>query len=173
MDKGKTENKSKTKNALMLFLLKLAIIAVILFLVFTFLFGIKRYSSDQMRPALKDGDILIYYRVLPDYVNRDVVMVEKEGKLEPRRIVAMAGDTVDMNDKGQLIINGYVQQEEDIRGKTCPYVGKTEFPLTIGKNQVFVLSDNRKNGEDSRVYGAVNTKDIKGRVITFVRRRGI
>ena len=165
--------KSKTKTALMLFSLKLAIIVLLLFLVFTFLFGIERCSSDQMKPALKDGDILFYYRLIPDYVNRDVVMVEKEGKLEPRRIVAMAGDTVDMNDKGQLIINGYVQQEEDIRGKTCPYVGKTEFPLSLGRNQVFLLSDNRKNGKDSRVYGAVNTKDIKGRVITFVRRRGI
>ena len=36
---------------------------------------------------------------------------------------------------------------------------------TLGKNEYFVLADNRIEGLDSRVYGSVNSSRIVGRVL--------
>jgi len=47
------------------------------------------------------------------------------------------------------------------------------MPLTLGAGQVFVLGDARQNATDSRVYGAVNTKDTLGKVITVIKWRDL
>ena len=48
-----------------------------------------------------------------------------------------------------------------------------EFPLIVGKDQVFVLNDYRENSEDSRVYGAVNINELSGKIITILRTKNV
>ena len=42
---------------------KIAVIALFLVIIFTFLFGIKLIKDDSMYPGLRDGDLVIYYRM--------------------------------------------------------------------------------------------------------------
>ena len=42
-----------------------------------------------------------------------------------------------------------------------------EASITIGKNQVFVLGDNRGNSEDSHIFGPVNIDEIMGKVVYY------
>ncbi|MBB5183227.1 signal peptidase I [Catenisphaera adipataccumulans] len=155
-------------------LLVMKIVMIILFLImlFTFLFGIMKEPDNMMNPAIKEGDLVIYYRLDKDYLAGDVVMVKYDGEISPKRVVAVAGDTVEITDEG-LVVNGYVQQEKDIYTETLPYKGKVSYPLKIKEGQVFVLGDNRPYSLDSRNYGPVSTDAIKGQVITVIRRRGI
>ena len=47
---------------------------------------------------------------------------------------------------------------------------KVNCPLSLKKDEVFLLCDYREGGRDSRYFGAVSKKEIKGKVITILRR---
>jgi signal peptidase I len=158
---------------LLFLLLKIGIIALFVIIIFTFFFGIVQVRDNAMDPAVKDGDLVIYYRLDKNYVASDLAVLEKQGKTQVRRVVGIEGDKIDINRDNGLEINGYPQQEDNIYTETLPVVGKTKFPLTVGTEQVFVLGDNRKYAVDSRTYGCVDKSDTKGKVIAVIRRRSL
>ena len=154
-------------------ILKIAAIVLTFVLLFTFLFGIIRYQDPAMEPAIKDGDLVIYYRNnRGGYLPQDVIVIKYKGKEQVRRVIATAGDTVDITEEG-LVLNGALQQELSIYQKTQRYQDGVSFPLTVPQGEVFVLGDNRTNSIDSRIYGCVKVKDTIGKVMTIIRRRGI
>ena len=153
-------------------LLKIAVILAVVLLVFTFMFGLHRGADASMAPAVKDGDLVLFYRLDKTYAAGAVLLLTFEGQKQVRRVVATAGDTVDITEDG-LFINGALQQEPAIYQQTQRYATGATFPLAVGEGQVFVLGDARENATDSRVYGAVDVKDTLGKVITILRRRDI
>lgn len=162
---------SVLKELLYLFI-KIVVIIGIFLILFTLLFGICRSQDRSMYPAIKDGDLLIHYRLDKNYVKSDVLVLKQDGEKQIRRVVAVEGDEVDISEEG-LYINGFLQQEMDIHEETKRYDTDIEFPLTVGEDQVFVLGDGRENATDSRVYGCVDKKDTLGKAMTVIRRRGI
>lgn len=164
--------KDTLKEDVFFLILKVILFVVLIAILFLFVFGIYRCSDNTMNPAVKDGDLAIYYRLQKNYNVSDVVVLEKDGEKQLRRIIAKEGDKIDITEEG-LVINGYLQQEREIYTETLPYVEGITFPLTVGKNEYFVLGDNRPNVKDSRVYGVVKQQEMKGVVITILRSRGI
>ena len=152
-------------------LLKIVAIAAAFVVVFTFVFGVLRYSENAMLPAVKDGDLVFYYRLEKEYTASDLVVLRYQGHEQVRRVVATAGDVVDITEEG-LMINGALQQEREIYEQTQRYDTGVEFPMELKEGQIFVLGDSRENASDSRVYGAVDVHDTLGKVMTIVRRRG-
>ena len=152
--------------------IKIAVIALVAVLVFTFFYGFHRNSDPGMSPMVKDGDLVMYYRLDKDYEIGDLLLLDSQGERQVRRVVAKTGDTVNITEDG-LIINGALVQEPEIFQETRRYDLGVEFPLTLTDGQVFVLGDVRENAADSRVYGPVNTKDTLGTVITVIRRRNL
>ena len=63
--------------------------------------------------------------------------------------------------------------ETDIYYPTPAWEGTVEYPLTLEEDEVFVLSDYRERAKDSRYFGPVTKKELKGTVITAIRRSGI
>lgn len=167
------ENKRQTsiKDDVLFLGLKIFIFIVLFAVTFLFIFGICHCSDNMMSPAFNDGDLAIYYRLQKDFESSDTVVIEKDGEVQIRRIVAKSGDEVDMTENG-LKINGYLQQENEIYTETLPYTEGISFPITVGEDEYFVLGDNRTNAKDSRIYGTVKKEEIKGIVITLLRRRG-
>ena len=151
---------------------KIAVIAITFVLIFTFIYGFYRNADPDMMPMVKTGDLVVFYRIDRNYLIGDLLLLDFQGERQIRRVVARAGDVVDITERG-LSINGAVQQETEIFQVTLPYVNGAEFPLTVGDGQVFVLGDARENATDSRVYGPVNSRDTLGTVITVIRRRGL
>ena len=151
---------------------KLAAIAVSAALLFGFVYGFYCNGEPGMNPLVRDGDLVIFYRWDKKYHAKDLVLLTFQGQRQVRRIIATAGDTVDITEEG-LIINGALQQEWNIYQQTRRYAEGTDFPLTLKEGEVFVLGDARENAVDSRVYGPVNVKDTRGTVITILRRRNL
>jgi signal peptidase I len=163
-------------------LLKIAIIILAVILIFTFLFGFFRTTSSDMSPNVNNGDLIMYYRLDKNYQAQDLTLVNYKGQTEVRRVVATAGDCVDIDSEG-LKINGALQQEPKIPEgmKTLPYSNGFRFDthkcpsgetgMGIKEGEIFVLADNRTNGTDSRVYGAVKISDTLGKVNMILRRR--
>jgi len=152
--------------------LKIAIIVTVAVLIFTLFYGVHRNADPDMTPMVKTGDLVLFYRLNRNYVIGDLLLLDFQGERQVRRVVARAGDTVDIADGG-LVVNGAVQQELEIFEQTRRYENSVSFPLTIEYGQVFVLGDARENATDSRVYGPVNVEDTLGSVITIVRRRNL
>ena len=153
-------------------LLKIAIILMALFLLFTFMFGIHRTTDNSMSPAIQEGDLVIFYRFDKNYAATDTLILDYNGTKQVRRVIAVAGDVVDIVESG-LVINGSLVQEPNIYQDTLRYTDGVSFPLTVGPEQVFVLGDGRKDSVDSRLYGVVNIRDVFGKVMTIIRRRNI
>jgi signal peptidase I len=158
---------------LLFFVLKIASIIAVGAVLFTFMFGFLRYQEPHMDPAIKDGDMVIFHRYTKTgYLPRDAIVFSVGGKQQVRRVVATAGDTVDITEQG-LVINGALQQEPDIHQKTERYTDGVSFPLTVPENQVFVLGDSRDGAEDSRIYGCVKIENTMGKVMAVIRQRSI
>ena len=150
---------------------KVLLIVVVTVLLFTFVYGAMRYQEPKMSPAVKDGDLVIFFRFAKkSYMPRDLVVIKNGSNKEVRRIIACGGDVVDITDSG-LVINGALQQEPDIRSPTYRYNEGIEFPLTVPYGEYFVLADERDGAIDSRIYGTVKQDDLAGKVMTVIRRR--
>ena len=159
------------QKEILILLAKVSAIVLVTVLLFTFVYGAMRYQEPYMSPAVKDGDLAIFYRFAKrTYMPRDLVVVKNGGTKEVRRIIASGGDVVDITDSG-LVINGALQQEPDIRSPTCRYNEGIEFPLTVPYREFFVLADEREGAIDSRVYGTVKQDDLAGKIMTVIRRR--
>ncbi len=153
-------------------LLKVFMIILCFIVLFAFVFGIFRNPDAAMAPAVKNGDLVLFYRFDKQYITGDAVVIRKNDQYQVLRVVAVSGDTVDITAQG-LMINGSLQYESEIYEDTYPYVDGISFPVTLGDDQVFLLADARGSGTDSRVFGAVDIKDISGKVMLIVRRRSV
>ena len=61
--------------------------------------------------------------------------------------------------------------ESDIYYSTPRYESGVTYPVELGENQVFILCDYREGARDSRyLSGPVEESEIKGKVITIIRR---
>lgn len=170
---GAEARKPSIWKDLLFLLIKVASIVIAFILLFTVLFGITRYQEPSMAPAIKDGDLVIFYRSTKNgYLPQDAVVVTINGRRQVRRVIATAGDVVDINEEG-LWINGSLQQEPGIYQRTERYQDGVSFPLTVQEGEIFLLSDSRVGATDSRITGCVRIKDTSGRVMTIIRRRGI
>ena len=89
------------------------------------------------------------------------------------RVIACPGDMVDISDDYGLKVNGNIVMETDIYSQTRPYGEYVEYPVKLGENEYFVLVDSRNGGKDSRFFGTVSLDEIKGIVITLMRRNQI
>ena len=163
------------QNAIRRFLIKLLLIALVFYFIFTFIFGFQVIYNDDMFPKMVPSDLLIYYRLDRDFYVGDVVVVDKNDANYTLRIVAGGGDEVDISKEGQLVVNGSYQAETNIFYPTGEY-DQTEvevkFPMKVKENQVFVLGDMRKGAKDSRYFGQVEEKEIKGKIFALYRRSG-
>ncbi len=169
--KEQSKKQLSIKEDLLFLLVKIGVVIILLFVLLLFVFGIYRCEDNSMLPALKNGDLAFFYRLQKQYQISDVIIVKKEEHQQIRRIVAQAGDEVDITKDG-LKVNGYLQQENEIYTETLPYVEGISFPIKLKKDEYFVLGDNRLNAMDSRVYGVIKKDEIKGVLITLLRRRG-
>lgn len=169
-EQNKNPKQPSLKEDVLFLLAKIGIVVILLVVLFLFVFGIYRCGDNSMLPALKNGDLAIFYRLQKQYQASDVVVIKKEEDQQIRRIVAQAGDEVDITKDG-LKVNGYLQQENEIYTETMPYVEGISFPITLKEDEYFVLGDNRTNAKDSRIYGVVKKDEIKGVLISILRRR--
>lgn len=116
---------------------------------------------------------MLYYRLDHTPGDREVVVFEKKGKTCVGRVVARGGDTVEIREDALLQINGNAIVENEIYYSTEPYEEGIKYPVTLTDEEVFILCDYRQGAKDSRYFGPVTKKELKGTVITAIRRSGI
>jgi signal peptidase I len=113
------------------------------------------FVSDSWRyhdHAVMDGEIVVLERP------------ERPGVKYIKRVVAVAGDTIEIRD-GVLYRNGRAVAEPYVHAP-IPYGGSPRnVPAsTLGPGHIYVLGDYRDNSLDSRQWGPLLTSSLRGRV---------
>lgn len=144
-------------------------------LIFTFVFRPASVLGISMLPTLHEGDKLIMSNWFYEPKVKDIVVVNSAGFNEAivKRVIAVEGQTVDIDfTEGKVYVDGVEQFEPYINDITtrdfvAEGVAAFEYPVTVPKDCVFVLGDNRNNSSDSRMnkIGFVNKDDILGHAI--------
>ena len=148
-----------------------AIVAFVV--VFRFVIGLSIVGGKSMDPTLKDGDVVMYFRMTRSYQAGNIVAMRvPSGDFYIKRVAATGGQTVDIYD-GKLYVDGQPAADEHANGETKEETGAVIYPYKVRDGNVFVLGDNRTVSKDSRMFGEVNLLQIKGRVVLKINREGI
>jgi len=125
----------------------------------------------SMTPTLQDADHYflnrwIYHWRTPQHNDIVVIKDPTDGVYVVKRIIATPGESVFFKD-GRVFVNGKALQEPYLAYGTSTFSNtKANSTLILcGKDQYFVLGDNRDNSYDSRIYGPVRRHNILGSVI--------
>ena len=139
---------------------------------------IYRIPSQSMQPLLGPGDIIIVSNkaYLDTSIKRsEVVVFNRTLKNDPskiipfiKRVVGISGDRLRI-EKGLVFINGSPFPELYIKStnRVKSYSLKMSV-ITIPKDKLFVLGDNRDNSNDSRMFGVISTSDVVGKATNIL-----
>ena len=150
--------KLENRTGYMRLLIRIAAVAAVGYLLFT-----------QAFPAVKDGDLLIGFRLQKEFLQNDVIVYEAEGEIHVGRIIGQENDVITMDENGTLMVNGTVQSGEILFPTHANEDG--ENPCRVPEGHVYVLGDYRTQAKDSRIFGTIPMEDVKAKVITILRRR--
>ncbi len=155
--------------------LNIIIVAVLIVLpIRYFLFQPFLVKGQSMEPNFENGDYLIIdelsYRLRQP--ERGEVIVFKYPKNPSlryiKRIIGLPGETVEIENGKITILNEKGSETLNESQYLSPFLGTPgNIKVTLGKNEYFVLGDNRPSSSDSRSWGLLPRKNIIGRV--FVR----
>ncbi len=160
----------KDKKDIRRFFIKLGLLIALIWILFGLLFGVSPVKRNDMFPRLSPGDLMLYYKLDKKFHSGDLITYKKDGELLVGWVMGVPGETVDIKADGTIYINGSLIVENEIFYKTGLYDSGVAFPVTLGPDEVFVLADNREGAKDSRYYGAISFTDVKGKVISALRR---
>ena len=175
---GKTSSegkpkKKKKKSAVyyaVTFFAKIGLTALAVWALLTYVGGVSMCHDNSAYPMIKDGDLILSYRLDP-LRQGDVVVYRVDGIARFGRVIALGGDTVDI--AGEYVdVNGYGLYENTVY-PTSAEGAKISFPYTVPQDSVFVLNDYRSDMNDSRNYGAIPISETEGKAVFVIRRRGI
>jgi len=134
---------------------------------------------DLVTPNYYDKEYLLVEKVTPKlkkYHRGDVVIFKYPQNQQLdfiKRIIGMPGETLQIENGKITIVNnehpqGIILGETYLPSDIYSASTSTNFKVTLGQNQVFVMGDNRANSLDSRSFGALDEKLIIGKpMISF------
>lgn len=155
----------KYKKVMLSTLSVLVVVAAVAVLICTLFMPVVQVSGDSMEPSLSDGEILL--TIKSKKVERgDLCCISWQNKLLLKRIIGLPGDTIDMDDEGNVYINGDFLDEPYLSVKSIG-VSEIEFPFEVPEERYFILGDKRDLSVDSRSasIGCIEHEQIVGQVL--------
>ena len=126
-------------------LLVVAAIAVLISMLFL---PVLRVTGSSMTPTMQNDDLVICSK-RSDFQSGDIVAFYYNNKILLKRVIATAGDVINIKEDGTVFVNGQALDE--------PYVSEKSFgecdielPYQIPDNRIFVMGDHRSVSVDSR-----------------------
>lgn len=174
------KRKTKAINAL-----DILIIFLVLYLAVINIYRGYVVIGESMEPTYYQDDVILVNHLPFDYQKGDVVILQKEGyqELYIKRIVAVENEKLKFERKRNNISGLYEikllfykdGQWEEYEDDFSMYSKSSFGPFavlnqeyTVPKDCYFVLGDNRDISKDSRAFGFVSRREIKGKVINLI-----
>lgn len=159
---------------------------IVVVILFTAVFKIATIDGDSMQNTVFHGEKVIISNVFYSPKQGDIVVVSRNYKNSAdcyernsapiiKRVIATEGQTVDIDfEEGIVYVDGKALDEPYTKTPTnLSY--DIDFPITVKKDCVFLLGDNRNDSLDSRSSrigaegtGQVDKRYILGKVLTRI-----
>ncbi|MGM9564066.1 MAG: signal peptidase I [Faecousia sp.] len=148
-------------------------------LVFVFVVRLVGVNGESMLPTLYHGDYLALQSnvIMGDLEYGDIVVARKlefrDGEPIVKRVIATEGQTVriDYDNNGELYVSvdGVVLDEPYINEEMLP-IYEVPMEVTVEKDCIFVMGDNRNHSSDSRVesIGQIKLDQVLGKVLCII-----
>lgn len=164
------EEKMDVKKEALSWVFYIGFVLVLTWFIITFVGQRTVVDGRSMNATLNDGDNLIVEKLsyrFGDPKRFDIIVFPPQGAPNEhyiKRIIGLPGETVQIDDEGNIYIDGEIL-EEDYGLETIQNPGRASEPITLGDDEYFVLGDNRNNSTDSRMekVGNVKRDTITGR----------
>ncbi len=173
--KSKVETKPEDINIvkeLLSLIVYIGIVVIACFLIINFVGCRSLVDGTSMEPTLHDGDNLWVDKLsynIGDPERFDVIVFNyDEDTTYIKRIIGLPGETVRIDQNGNIFINEMLLKEEYGKERILPSnIGRASQTILLGEDEYFVLGDNRNNSQDSRIssVGNVNREDIVGKAL--------
>lgn len=147
-------------------------------MIFVFFVRLVGVDGPSMMQTLQNGDYvaLLSNVLMGDLEQGDIIVARKEtfenGEPIVKRVIATEGQTVDIqygaDGIGTVYVDGVPLTETYINEPMCkPFYEQVAFPLTVEKDCVFVMGDNRNRSADSRYIdiGQIEESQVLGKVL--------
>ncbi len=177
LEEIETELKRVNRNARFRKLLRstlytLIVVAACAVLVAVLFMPVLRIYGASMNPTLNEGEIVVSVKG-SSYETGDVIGVYFGSKLLIKRVIAAAGQWVDIDEDGNVYVysdergdpideSAYLAPEQKSLGD-C----NITLPYQVPENAVFVMGDNRATSLDSRrsEIGCIDKENVVGKII--------
>ena len=143
----------------------LAVVAAIAILVATLWMPVLQITGASMDPTLVDGQFVV---ALKDdaFESGDITAFYYNNKILLKRVIASAGDWVDIDREGNVSVNGVQLEEPYLQEKSLGECN-IDLPYQVPDGRVFVMGDDREISLDSRTtaVGCISKEQVLGQVV--------
>ena len=158
--------KNKIAKEILEWALTIIIPVVAALLIHQYLFTFARVDGTSMLDTLHENNIMgvsrLHYRLNEPQRGEIITCYYPEdgNKLFVKRIFGLPGETIEIREgtvyiDGEPIAETYLTRVDD----------QSMDPITLAKDEIFVMGDNRPVSRDSRAVGPLTLDDIYGRVL--------
>lgn len=141
------------------------VLAAISVLAATLWFPVLEITGSSMEPLLESGHVVLTYRTR-ELQPGDVAAFYHDNRILVKRVIAVAGDWVEIDDAGVVSINGEGLDEPYLQ-KAVLKPSDVTYPVQVPSGCVFVMGDNRAISMDSRLseIGPISHDRILGKIV--------
>jgi len=157
--------KKRYGSALRGTLYSLAVVAAVAILIATLWMPVLQITGVSMDPTLVDGQFVVALKN-SDFEPGDITAFYYNNKILIKRVIASAGDWVDIDRDGNVSVNGLWLEEPYIQEKALGECN-IELPYQVPDGKVFVMGDDRAVSLDSRTtaVGPISKEQVLGQVV--------
>lgn len=160
-EKHKRKYNSALRSTVNLFI----VIAAVSILVAMLVMPVLRIYGSSMSPSLNDSEIVLCLKT-SNIQTGDIVAFYYNNKILVKRMIASAGDVVDIDSEGNVSVNGVLLKEDYVSEKALGECD-IELPYQVPDGKIFCLGDHRSVSIDSRstTVGCISEEQIVGKLI--------
>lgn len=139
-------------------------VAAVSILIATLLLPVLQIYGTSMTPCLSEGDIVISVKG-SKFERGEIISFYYNNKILVKRVIATEGEWVDIDEDGNVLVNGVPYEEPYLKEKALGDCD-IDLPYQVPDNRVFVMGDHRTTSQDSRnsAIGCVTEEQIVGKI---------